>query len=148
MPLSGQHRGEHLILYDGVCGLCNRVTTFVLPRDTRQVFDFASLQSEIGRSTLRALGRNPDELDTFYVIANYRASSPELLDKARAALFLVKTLGGPWAWLRMSGVLPLGLLNGMYDFVARHRYRFFGRYDACVVPSVPYRDRFIDLPKS
>ena len=148
MPLSDSHRGEHLILYDGVCGLCNRMTAFVLPRDTRHVFDFASLQSEIGRATVRSLGGNPDELDTFYIMVSYRTSSPVLLDKARAALFLVRTLGGLWGWLRVFGALPVGLLNGMYDFVARHRYQFFGRSDVCVMPSMAYRDRFIDLPKA
>jgi predicted DCC family thiol-disulfide oxidoreductase YuxK len=148
MPVQDQHRGEHLILYDGVCGLCNRVTAFVLPRDTRHAFDFASLQSDVGRAMAHQFGRNADELDTFYIIANYRTSSPALRDKANAALFLVKALGAPWAWLSVIGVLPLGWLNRAYDFVARHRYGWFGRDEICRIPSVPYQDRFIDLPKT
>ena len=148
MPPPDRRRGDHLVLYDGVCGLCNRLTTFLVPRDPTHSLDFASLQSEVGRSALHDLGGNPDELDTFYVITNYRTSSPALLDKARAALFLMRTLGGPWAWLGVFGVLPLALLNRVYDFAARNRYRFFGRYETCAMPSALYQDRFIDLPKS
>lgn len=148
MPSTGAQHGDHLVLYDGVCGLCNSVTVFVLSRDTRRLFEFAPLQSDTARALLRQYGKHADELSTFYIVANHRSASPALLDKARAALFLVQTLGGPWAWLRVFGVLPVGLLNRVYDFVARHRYRVFGRYDTCVMPADPYRDRFIDLPKS
>src|SRR5437667_1872938 len=82
--------GEHLVLYDGVFGLCNRLNNFVLARDTRAVFDFASLQSTVGRSTLARFGRNPEDLNTFYLVTNYRSESPALLSKASAALFVTK----------------------------------------------------------
>ena|SRR5207247_8192129 len=92
-------RGEHLVLYDGVCALCNRLNNFVLPRDNRGVFDFASLQSAMGRSALQRFGRNPDDLNTFYLVTNYRSESSALLSKASAALFVMKKLGDPWRWL-------------------------------------------------
>ena len=111
-----------MVLYDGVCGLCNRLNNFVLPRDTRAVFDFASLQSAVGRSTLARFGRNPEDLNTFYLVTNYRSESPALLSKASAALFVMKKLGDPWRWLGL-----------------------FGRYVSCLMPSAEYRKRFIDL---
>jgi len=137
-------RGEHLLLYDGVCGFCNRMNQFVLRRDARHVFDFASLQSEAGRSHLARFGRSPDAMDTFYVIADYRSTRPTLLWKARAALFVFRTLGASWRWLGAVGALPDSLLNRAYDLVARNRYRIFGKYEACVVPTPEYRQRFID----
>jgi predicted DCC family thiol-disulfide oxidoreductase YuxK len=140
-----QPAGEHLVLYDGVCGLCNRLNQFVLPRDSRGVFDFASLQSAVGRSTLQRFGRNPEDLDTFYLVTNYRSESPALLSKARAALFVMKKLGNPWRWLGLFGVFPSALLDRVYDLIARYRYRLFGRYESCLMPSAEYKKRFIDL---
>ena len=137
--------GEHLVLYDGVCGLCNRLNNFVLARDTRAVFDFASLQSTVGRSTLARFGRNPEDLNTFYLVTNYRSESPALLSKASAALFVTKKLGDPWRWLRLFGVFPSALLDRAYDLTARYRYRLFGRYESCLMPSAEYKKRFIDL---
>jgi predicted DCC family thiol-disulfide oxidoreductase YuxK len=137
--------GQHLILYDGVCGLCNRLNQFILPRDTRGVFEFASLQSGVAREQLRRFERNPDELNTFFIVVDYRGAAPALLSKARAALFVARTLGAPWSWLRVLGVLPEAVLNRAYDLMARNRYRFFGRYDSCLMPTAEYKQRFIDV---
>ena len=142
---SAPRRGDHLVLYDGVCGLCNRMNQFVLPRDRGAVFDFASLQSAAGRSALQRFGRNPDVLDTFYVVTNYRSDRAALLSKARAALFVIETIGGWWTWMRTFDVLPDALLSCGYDLIARHRYRLFGRYESCLMPSANYRARFIDV---
>jgi predicted DCC family thiol-disulfide oxidoreductase YuxK len=138
-------RGEHLILYDGVCGLCNRLNQFVLLRDTRAVFDFASLQSPTARSILPRLGGNAESLDTVYVVVNYRSGSPVLLSKSGAASFVLKTLGirGPLSWA--FRVLPDGLLNLGYDLIARNRYRVFGRAETCMMPSAEFQKRFIDI---
>ena len=136
--------GRHLILYDAVCGLCDRLVRFVLPRDRREVFHFASLQSDWGRSLVRQFGRDPDRLDTFFVVSDYRSASPALLCQARAALFVAKALGGPWRALTALGILPDGLLNPVYDGIARHRYRLFGRRESCFLPPAEYQRRFVD----
>jgi predicted DCC family thiol-disulfide oxidoreductase YuxK len=137
--------GEHLVLYDGVCGLCNRLNNFVLPRDNRGVFDFASLQSVVGRSALQRFGKNADDLNTFYLVTNYRTESPVLLSKVSAALFVMRKLGAPWRCLGLFGVFPSALLDRVYDLTARYRYRLFGRYESCLMPSAEYKKRFIDL---
>jgi predicted DCC family thiol-disulfide oxidoreductase YuxK len=138
-------RGEHLLLYDGLCGLCNRLNSFVLSRDTRGAFDFASLQSAVGQSTLQRFGRNPENLTTLCLVTNYRFQSQALLLKAGAVLFVMKQLGPPWSWLAVFGVFPSTLLDRVYDWIARNRYRFFGRYESCPIPNVEHKKRFIDV---
>jgi predicted DCC family thiol-disulfide oxidoreductase YuxK len=135
---------RHLILYDGVCGLCNRLNRFVLKRDPAGVFQFASLQGGPGQSLLRAYGRDPDSLETLYVVVSYGSKSPVLLSKSRAALFVLNALGGPWRLVAIVGMLPRRLLDWAYDLVARNRYTLFGRYESCLLPSPEYKSRFID----
>jgi len=85
-------------------------------------------------------------LDTFVVVANYRDGRAEYLTRARAALFLMKAIGHPWRALAVAlEVLPAGLLDGMYNLVARHRYRVFGTREQCFMPRPADRRRFIDL---
>lgn len=136
-------RGRHLMLYDGVCGLCNRVNRFVLRRDRQRLFDFAPLQSPTGRRLLARIGRDPEALDTFYVIADYQ-SGGTVLSRAGAALFVLDALGAPWRALSAFRILPLPLLNLLYNLVARYRYQVFGRFDVCPLPSPEERERFID----
>jgi predicted DCC family thiol-disulfide oxidoreductase YuxK len=136
--------GAHLLLYDGVCGLCSRLVQFVLAWDRRRVFDFASLQSAAGREAVERSGKNPEELTSFYVVANYRTPEATVLARSRAALFVVRELGWPWKAAALFGVLPAALLDRLYDLVARYRYRIFGRFDRCLTPRAEYRDRFVD----
>lgn len=136
--------GKHLILYDGVCGLCNRLNGFVLSRDGRALFDFASLQSAVGRSVPRQFGSSSKDLDTFYLVINYRGGSPKLLNKSRAVLAVLGNLDLPWRWFTVLKVLPRALLDAVYDLIARHRYRIFGRFESCVLPEPQYLNRWID----
>jgi len=136
---------QHLVLYDGVCGMCNAAVQFLLPRDRHHSFDYASLQSRTGQAWLARFGKPPGSLDTVMVITDYRGSAPAMRAKADAALFAVSVLGQPWRSLALLRVLPARVLNAGYDFVARHRYRVFGRYDVCLLPRAEDKDRFIDL---
>ena|SRR5687767_15156574 len=137
--------GRHLLLYDGVCGLCNRLTQFVLSRDAAELFDFASLQSETGRAFLLRSGRHPGDLDTVYVVADYRADSRRVLSKSDASLFIAESVGGPWRIFTVLRVLPAAMRDVFYDLIARSRYRIFGRYDTCPIPAPEHRKRFIDV---
>jgi predicted DCC family thiol-disulfide oxidoreductase YuxK len=138
-------RGEHLILYDGVCGLCNRLNRFVLFHDAGAVFDFASLQSGVGRSVLQRFGRNTENLTTFYVVVNYRSESPALLSKTQAFSFVLKTLDAGGAWLWVFRLFPNALLDVGYGLIARNRYLIFGQSGSCPMPSPEFRKRFIDI---
>jgi predicted DCC family thiol-disulfide oxidoreductase YuxK len=139
-PFSAE--GSHLLLYDRVCGLCSHLVQFVLARDREGLFHFASLQSPIGRAAAGDPGCQ--DLATFYVIANYRTPQATQLSKAGAALFVARSLGWPWKFASFFGVLPMAVLDRMYDLVARNRYRVFGRHEHCLIPQSQYRNRFID----
>ena len=138
-------RGRHVIFYDGVCGLCNRLNRFVLARDPKGVFSFATLQSRFAREFLTRHHRDPSDLDTLYLIAHYGSERQAIHAKSRAVLVILKELGGPWRMAALLGVLPAFLLNAVYGLVARLRYRIFGRYDSCPLPPPEWRNRFIDI---
>jgi predicted DCC family thiol-disulfide oxidoreductase YuxK len=141
---SSDPQGLHLVLYDGVCGLCSRLLQFLLLHDHRHVFSFASLQSRVGQSFIERSGENPGELTSFYVVADYRTGASRVFTKSNAALFVAAELGWPWRAARLMRVVPLGIRDCVYDVVARSRYRLFGRYDRCLVPPAEFRRRFID----
>jgi predicted DCC family thiol-disulfide oxidoreductase YuxK len=137
--------GQHLLLYDGVCGLCDHLVQFVLAHDPGGVFDFAPLQSATGRAAVAREGGDPDALTSFYVVRDYRTPDARSLVKARAALFVARALGWPWRAAGVFAVLPTALLNLGYDMVARYRYRVFGRFEQCALPRPEQRKRFVDF---
>src|ERR671922_2423615 len=124
--------GAHLLLFDGVCGLCSRFVQFVLARDRRRLFRFASLQSAVGKAAVERSGGNSEDLTSLYVFANYRTPSARGFTKARGVLFVLRALGWPWKTAAVFGLLPTGLLDRVYDLVARNRYRVFGRREQCL----------------
>jgi predicted DCC family thiol-disulfide oxidoreductase YuxK len=141
---SREGQGVHLVLYDGVCGLCNRLLQFLLAVDHRAVFDFASLQSATGRAIVERAGGHPDDLNSFFIFANYRTPRARLIAKAEAALFVAGELGWPWKLAGLMRALPSAWLDRMYDLVARNRYRVFGRYEQCLAPRPEFRNRFVE----
>ena len=136
--------GAHLVLYDGVCGLCNRLLQFLLRHDRRGVFCFASLQSATGRAMVSKYGGNPDDPDSFHVVADFHTPGARAIRKSDAAVFVARQLGWPWKGLSAAGHLPAPLRDFVYDVIARSRYRIFGRYEECLVPSEEFRSRFVD----
>ena len=136
--------GAHLVLYDGVCGLCSRLLQFLLRNDRRQVFRFASLQSDVGRSVVERGGGNSDDLTSFYVVADYQKPAPRVFTRSDAALFVAGALGWPWRTAQLMRLVPRAIRDGAYDVVARSRYRVFGRYERCLVVAPEFRNRFID----
>jgi predicted DCC family thiol-disulfide oxidoreductase YuxK len=141
---SSDEAGAHLVLYDGVCALCNRVVQFLLRHDRRRVFRFASLQGAAGRSVVERNDGHSDELTSFHVIANYETPEPRRFSRSDAVLFVAGELGWPWKAVRVTGFVPKGIRDRAYGFVARTRYRVFGRLDRCVRPTAEFRNRFID----
>lgn len=134
-----------IILYDGVCGLCNRLVAFVGPRDRERRFRFAPLQGATARGILGRHGRDATALDTVVVVVGPGTPTEHLLDRAAAGLYVLAALGG--GWRLVAGVLrlvPAPLLDAAYRLVARHRYRVFGRLDACPVPGPEHRERYLE----
>jgi predicted DCC family thiol-disulfide oxidoreductase YuxK len=133
-----------VILYDGVCALCNRLNGFVLARDPDGWFRFASLQGALAREILTRHGRDPRDLDTLYVVLDPGRPGERLLRKSDAALWILRELGGAWRMTAALRLVPRSLRDRGYDVVARTRYRLFGRYDACPLPDPRHRSRFLD----
>jgi predicted DCC family thiol-disulfide oxidoreductase YuxK len=134
-----------ILLYDGVCGLCNRLTQFILRRDRNATFQFAPLQRPLAARILARHGANPADLDSVYVVLSYNQPDESLLARSDAILFVLKQLRVCHLAGRLVALLPRSLRDRAYGVVARNRYRVFGRYDSCPIPSPAVRGRFLDL---
>jgi predicted DCC family thiol-disulfide oxidoreductase YuxK len=135
-----------VILYDGVCGLCNRLVQFVLKHDSRDRFRLASLQSDFAARVLRRHGAAPEDLDTMYVVLDHALPEERLVSRSDAAVVILQELGGGWVILGvMLRALPVWLRNWGYNLVARNRYRFFGKHETCPIPDAKDRRKFLDL---
>jgi len=134
-----------ILLYDGVCGFCNGLVQFILRRDRDAVFRFASLQSAFAARALSRHGANPSDLDTVYVVVHHELPDEYLLSRSEAVLFVLKQLPGPWrALASLLQLLPKFLRDAAYNAIARNRYRIFGRFQVCPLPSERDRNRFLD----
>ena len=134
-----------LVFYDGVCGLCDRFVQFLLRRDRGARFKFAPLQGELASRVLPARGRDPSQLDTVYVVTDLGSADSRVLERSAAVLYAMGQLGGVWrVAARLAAAVPRPISDAVYRFVARVRYRVFGRYDACPLPRPEWRSRFID----
>lgn len=137
---------QPIILYDGVCGLCNRLVQFLLKHDKQARLRFASLQSDFAAKVLQRHGIDPKDLDTMHVIENYEQPDERVLQRSDAILRACRELGGLWSVLAAAGkVVPSALRDPFYRFVARNRYRVFGKYDTCMLPEPNQRSRFLDV---
>ena len=142
MPLPDD---KPIVLYDGVCGLCNRLVQFILKRDVHDRFRFASLQSGFAEALLKRHGYDSRDLDTFYLVTGHGKPSERVLMRSDAILAVVATLGGVWKMAGVGIVIPKVLRDWMYQLVARNRYRVFGKSDSCMLPSAEHRAKFLDL---
>jgi len=145
-PAQASPVSQPIILYDGVCGLCNRMNQFVLARDREDRFRFASLQSNLATSVLERHGKDPRDLDTVYVVVDLGRPSERLLARSEAVGFVLQHLGG---FSRLYGgllrMLPKPVRDWGYNRVVHIRYRIFGKYETCLLPSERDRRKFLDI---
>jgi predicted DCC family thiol-disulfide oxidoreductase YuxK len=128
-----------LVLFDGVCNLCNAIVRFIIPRDPHGHFQFAPLTSQAAARALAAVPLAKDLPDSVVLVEDGRVYT-----RSEAALRIFRRLTFPWPLASCLVVLPRGLRDRLYDFVARRRYRWFGRQDRCMTPSPSIRSRFLD----
>jgi predicted DCC family thiol-disulfide oxidoreductase YuxK len=128
-----------VILFDGVCNLCNSTVLFIIKNDKSSRFAFASLQSTFGQSILAKYELPLSDLNTVLFL-----NEDQLFTKSNAALEIAKWLDGGWPVLYIFKVIPSGVRNLVYDWVARNRYRWFGKRDVCMIPTPDLKARFID----
>lgn len=134
-----------ILLYDGVCGLCNRFVQFVLKRDRNDRFRFAALQSEFARAILGRHGVRAADLDTVYLVRDFQQAGESLLNRSDTAVAVLSELGGFWSLLSVfMRLTPRPLRDWGYNVVAGNRYRIFGKYDVCPLPDPRDRHKFLD----
>lgn len=131
--------GRDVILFDGVCNLCSASVDFILERDPAGKFVFASLQSDAGQEILFHYGLTTNSFDSVVLVKNGR-----IYQKSSAALEIAAKLKGGWPLMQVFKILPTFLRNGIYDFIGRNRYRFFGKRESCRFPSPEIRSRFLE----
>lgn len=131
---------KKIILFDGVCNLCNNAVNFIIERDQNDIFRFASLQSEVGRKLTMERGIDPEAMDSIILIepgvAYYQRST--------AALEISKDLSGGYSFLKHFSFLPEGFRDGIYNFIANNRYKWFGKKDACRIPTTELKAKFLE----
>ena len=131
--------GKPIILFDGVCNLCNSAVSFVIKRDPQQKFVFASLQSPAGQALLKEFNLSDHNLSSFVLIDNKRVYL-----KSTAALMVSKQLSGIVQLLYGFIIVPASIRNAVYNFIAKNRYKWFGKKDSCMVPTVQLQSRFLN----
>ncbi len=137
---TGLPKDKKIILFDGVCNLCNNAVNFIIEHDKKDVFRFASLQSEIGQKLTSERGIDPEELDSIVLIEPGVA----YFKKSTAALEISKELSGGYSMIKYFSFLPEGLRDGVYDIIANHRYKWFGKKDSCMIPTSELKAKFLD----
>jgi predicted DCC family thiol-disulfide oxidoreductase YuxK len=130
---------KKIILFDGVCNLCHGAVKFIIKRDPTETFLFASLQSEFGKTQLAKAGHDVETLQTILVVDNNA-----VYQQSDAALKIIQHLSGFWSSLYIFRFVPKVIRDGVYNFIARHRYSFFGKQSQCMIPSEKLKARFID----
>jgi len=137
MGAPGSIGGPVIILFDGVCNLCNGLVQFIIKRDPHAWFRFASLQSEAGRNLLQRFKLDPDSLHSIVVIDEDQA-----FERSEAAFRIIKRLGAPWKFLGVLKILPKFICDAFYNFIATNRYRIFGKRESCMIPTPELKKRF------
>ena len=129
---------ERIILFDGVCNLCNQSVQFILKRDHSGTFKFASLQGDYGQSLIKKFGL-PSDMDSFVLIEGNKAFL-----KSTAALRVCLHLDRLWKLLGVLLLIPPFIRDSFYQIVAKNRYKWFGKRESCMLPSPQWKNRFLD----
>lgn len=127
-------KDNKIILFDGVCNLCNDAVNFVIKRDKTNIFKFATLQSE----DAQAFGFNPDNMNSIILIDGDKKYS-----KSTAALHIAKHLSGGFPLLYAFIILPKFFRDWIYDYIAKNRYKWFGKKESCMIPTPELQKKFL-----
>lgn len=132
--------GKKIVLFDGVCNLCNNFVQTIIKHDKKDVYRFASLQSEYGQQVQKHLGIDSSQIKSIILyepnVAYYH--------KSEAAIEIIKSLGGAYSLMGIFSIFPSFIGNAVYDFVAFNRYKWFGKKDSCMIPTPELKEKFLD----
>ncbi len=132
-------RYEHIVFFDGVCNLCNHTVDFVMKHNSSENLYFSSLQSPFALNFFKQYDISLQQLSTIYFF-----NKGQLYHKSEAALRIAKHLDKPFKYLSIFSFLPIRFRNIIYDFVAKNRYRWFGKHDTCRIPTADELQRFLE----
>lgn len=130
---------KKLILFDGVCNLCNNSVQYVIKRDHKNIYLFAPLQSKVGQQIIEQFQIDTVKTDSILLYTNGK-----LYSKSTAALKVAATLGFSTNILSIFIVIPAFIRNWVYDFIAKNRYKWYGKKEACMIPTPELKSKFID----
>ena len=129
---------KRIVLFDGVCNLCNAAVQFIIDRDKEGKYVFTSLQSPTGNALLEKFGLSTTDFDTFVLIDNNSAFT-----KSTAALKVARQLDGLWKLTYIFIIVPAFIRDAVYGFIAKNRYRWFGKEENCRIPTPELKQRFL-----
>lgn len=132
-------KNKKIILFDGVCNLCDATVQFIIKHDKKDVFRFVALQSDLGQEIIDYIGIDTSKTDSIILYEPGRA----YFYKAEAAIKIAAEIGGIYSMLRLFSILPAGLSNSVYDFVARNRYKWYGKKEECMIPTPEMKAKFL-----
>jgi len=133
-----QHK--KIILFDGLCNLCNASVQLIIKRDTKDVFRFVSLQSNLGQKLLQQLPISTQKIDSIILYEPNKV----FYCKSKAIFEIVKNIGGIFYCLLIFKWLPIAITNTIYDYIAKNRYRWFGKKEQCLVPTKELQSKFLE----
>lgn len=131
---------KKIILFDGVCNLCNGAIQFIIKHDKKDNFRYAPLQSDMGRKFLQQRNIDTSEIDSIILIEPGVA----YYTKSAAALKIGQDFGGPWKLLQVFEWIPESISNFIYDIIAKNRYKWFGKKEACMIPTPELKAKFLE----
>ena len=127
-----------IILFDGVCNLCNGAVNFVIKRDPGNVFKFAPLQEKQGALLLKTHAIGIQKLDSIVLIENEK-----VYIKSSAALRIARKMSNLWPLFFVLLIIPKFIRDGVYDFIAKNRYKWFGKKEQCMIPTLGLKEKFL-----
>jgi predicted DCC family thiol-disulfide oxidoreductase YuxK len=128
-----------IILFDGVCNFCNAGVNFVIRQDKKNIFRFAALQSGTGRRLAEQYDLPKKDFDSFILIEN-----DKVYNRSSAGLKVFNRLPWYWKWTQLFSIVPKTVRDAMYDFIARKRYKWFGKKEECMIPTPEVHNRFLN----
>ncbi|MCC7402261.1 MAG: thiol-disulfide oxidoreductase DCC family protein [Chitinophagaceae bacterium] len=128
-----------VILFDGICNLCNRSVLFIIKRDRKKKFLFASIQGEKGKDLFSKLNLPLNDINSFVLIDKGKAYT-----RSSGALRVLKELGGKWRLWYACIIVPKFIRDGVYKWIAKNRYKWFGKKETCMTPAADLKERFLD----
>ena len=132
-------QGYKIVLFDGVCNLCNSSVQFIIKKDKKKQFRFASLQGNFGQAFLKKHTLPADNFNSFILLED-----DKIYSRSTGALRMMKHLGGVWSLSYGFIILPKFIRDSVYNWVARNRYKWFGKKDSCMLPTPDLKERFLD----